>query len=77
VIADQARAHTAKRVEPFVTTQTRLELFYLPTYSPEFNPDEGVWSYLKSQALKAHQVTTKEERIEKTHEAFEWPTALP
>jgi transposase len=47
-----------------------LELFYLPTYSPDFNPDEGVWSHLKSQELKAHQATNKEELIKKTHEAL-------
>jgi transposase len=70
VIADQASAHTAKRVKQFVTGQKRLTLFYLPAYSPEFNPDEGVWSHLKSQELKAHQATTKEELIEKTHEAL-------
>jgi len=50
--------------------QKRLELFYLPTYSPDFNPDEGVWSHLKSQELKAHQATNKEELIKKTHEAL-------
>jgi transposase len=70
VIADQARAHTAKRVQAFVAGQTRLELFYLPAYSPDFNPDEGVWSHLKSQELKAHQATNKEELTKKTHQAL-------
>src|ERR1700692_1464462 len=70
VIADQASSHIAKRVKAFVAGQKRLELFYLPTYSPDFNPDEGVWSHLKSQELKAHQATNKEELIKKTHEAL-------
>ena len=70
VIADQASAHTAKRVKDFVAGQPRLELFYLPAYSPDFNPDEGVWSHLKSQELKAHQATNKEELTKKTHEAL-------
>ena len=70
VIADQASAHTAKRVKEFVASQPRLELFYLPTYSPDFNPDEGVWSHLKSQELKAHQAINKEELTKKTHEAL-------
>ena len=42
VIADQASPHIAKSVKAFVADQKRLELFYLPTYSPDFNPDEGV-----------------------------------
>ena len=70
VIADQASPHIAKSVKAFVASQKRLELFYLPTYSSDFNPDEGVWSHLKSQELKAHQATNKEELIKKTHEAL-------
>ena len=70
VIADQASPHIAKSVKAFVAGQKRLELFYLPTYSPDFNPDEGVWSHLKSQELKAHQATNKEELIKKTDEAL-------
>jgi transposase len=70
VIADQASPHIAKSVRAFVASQKRLELFYLPTYSPDFNPDEGVWSHLKSQELKAHQATNKEDLIKKTHEAL-------
>src|SRR6266404_8824631 len=70
VIADQASPHIAKSVKAFVAGQKRLELFYLPAYSPDFNPDEGVWSHLKSQELKAHQATNKEELIKKTHEAL-------
>ena len=70
VIADQASPHIAKSVKAFVAGQKRLELFYLPTYSPDFNPDEGVWSHLKSQELKAHQATNKEELIKKTREAL-------
>ena len=58
-------------LKAFVAGQKRLELFYLPAYSPDFNPDEGVWSHLKSQELKAHQATNKEELIKKTHEALE------
>jgi transposase len=70
VIADQASPHIAKSVKAFVAGQKRLELFYLPAYSPDFNPDEGVWSHLKSQELKAHQATNKEELIKKTREAL-------
>src|SRR5271165_6507724 len=47
VIADQASPHIAKSVKAFVAGQKRLELFHLPAYSPDFNPDEGVWSHLK------------------------------
>ena len=36
----------------FVEAQNgRLELHYLPSYSPELNPDELVWNNLKTYAL--------------------------
>jgi|TARA_R110000851_G_scaffold263476_2_gene416020 transposase len=25
----------------------KLKLFFLPPYSPELNPDESVWGYIK------------------------------
>ena len=70
VIADRAPAHIAKKVRAFVARQKRLKLFYLPTHSPDFNPDEGVWSHLKSQELKAHQATNKKELVQKTKAAL-------
>ena len=71
VIADRAPAHIAKKVKAFVGREKRLKLFYLPTHSPDFNPDEGVWDHLKSQELKAHQATTKTELINKTTAALQ------
>ena len=70
VIADQASPHIAKEVRAYVARETRLRLFYLPTHSPDFNPDEGVWDHLKSQELKAHQATTKKELVQKTKAAL-------
>ena len=29
----------------------KLRLFFLPPYSPELNPDEQVWNYLKHNGL--------------------------
>lgn len=33
------------------STEGMLELYYLPGYSPELNPDETVWSYVKHHAM--------------------------
>jgi len=33
----------------------------LPAYSPDLNPDEKVWKYLKNVKLKAHQARNKKE----------------
>lgn len=57
VIADQASPHTAEQVKRYVESNKRLRLFYLPPYSPDFNPDEETWNHLKNHELKAHQAT--------------------
>jgi transposase len=61
VVMDQAPPHTSKRTRAFVEQQTRLHVFYLPKYSPDWNPDEKVWNHLKHQELKSHQAKTKDE----------------
>ena len=62
VIEDQAPAHTSWKIKEFVKSNSkRFALYYLPPYSPNLNPDEEVWNYLKNQKLKAHQARTKKE----------------
>ncbi|MEO3824554.1 IS630 family transposase [Actinomadura sp. B10D3] len=40
LIVDGGRIHTSKITRRFVNRIERLELFFLPPYSPELNPDE-------------------------------------
>lgn len=59
LIVDGGRIHTAKMTKRFVERTERLELFYLPPYSPELNPDEWVWRNVKHnrvgrQAARSH-----------------------
>ncbi len=61
VVMDQARPHVSKKTKRFINMQKRLHVFYLPPYSPDFNPDEKVWNHLKYQELKGHQAKTKAE----------------
>lgn len=61
VVMDQAPPHTSKKTKAFIEQQSRLEVFYLPKYSPDWNPDEKVWNHLKHQELKSHPAKTKEE----------------
>ena len=56
VIEDNARPHIAGAVKDFVReNKNKIAVYYLPTYSPDLNPDEKVWKYLKYVKLKAHQ----------------------
>ena len=52
LIVDGHPAHKAKIVAHFVASmKDRLQLFLLPPYSPELNPDERVWNDLKNNAV--------------------------
>ena len=61
VVLDQAPCHKSKSVKKFLSSQKRLHVFYLPPRSPEFNPDEKVWSHLKHHELKSHTAKTTKE----------------
>lgn len=61
VVMDQAPPHTSKRTRAWIATQPRLHVFYLPKYSPDWNPDEKVWNHLKHQELSSHQAKNKDE----------------
>jgi transposase len=55
IIWDNASIHDCLVTRNFLQTQPkakRLHLVKQPTYSPQLNADEMVWSYLKCNALK-------------------------
>jgi transposase len=52
LIVDGHSAHRAKKTQRFVESiKERLELFFLPPYSPELNPDELVWNHVKNHRI--------------------------
>ncbi len=66
VVMDQAPPHTSKKTTNYIESQERLHVFHLPTYSPDWNPDEKVWNHLKHYELASHQAKTKEELVNLT-----------
>lgn len=61
VVMDQAPPHISKKTRTFIESHKRLHVFYLPSYSPDWNPDEKVWNHLKHHELKGHKAKTKQE----------------
>jgi transposase len=52
-VVDGHSIHKAKLVKEYVaSTQGKLELVYLPPYSPQLNPDEQVWKNVKAEVAK-------------------------
>ena len=48
LIADRARYHTSKETAKWLDEhKDRIELFFLPSYSPDLNPGEWVWKNVK------------------------------
>jgi transposase len=61
LIVDRHPAHRAKKVRDFVdATEGKLRLFFLPSYSPELNPDELVWNHLKNHGIGKRIVHSRE-----------------
>ena len=75
VVLDNASAHTTKRLEPFVRqNQGRLELVFLPTYSPHLNLIEILWRFMRGQVTRNHffeSLTTETEAV------VNWLNKLP
>jgi transposase len=54
LIVDRLRAHMTPEVQAWVAAhRERLEVFYLPRYAPELNPDEYLNNDLKGQVNEA------------------------
>jgi transposase len=52
MILDNSRIHHAKMLESFLLeNKHRLELVFLPPYSPKINLIEGLWGWLKSEII--------------------------
>lgn len=58
LIVDPHAVHHSAAVTRYVATTTgRLRLFFLPSHSPQLNPDEWVWRNVKGHRLGPSQVT--------------------
>lgn len=61
LIVDGHPSHRAKIVSRFVEgIKDRFQMFFLPPYSPELNPDEHVWNDLKNNTIGRQSHATKE-----------------
>jgi transposase len=81
VIVDGHPAHKAKLVTRFAASVApRLQLFRLPSYSPELNPDEWVWNDLKNNGIGRKMITgpddLKREVLAHMHHLQKSPTLI-
>ena len=58
LIVDGHPVHKSAAVSRFVaSTEGKLQLFRLPPYSPELNPDEQVWNQVKNHGVGRIPIT--------------------
>ncbi len=54
-----------------------ITLLHLPPYSPELNPVENVWAYLRGNKLSNRVLDTYEAIVDACCDAWTWLTAQP
>ena len=47
IVLDNASIHGCKFIKNFLLKYPEVKIFNLPTYSPEYNPTEQVWKWIK------------------------------
>lgn len=70
LILDNLRVHHGKKVKQWLgKNKENIEVFYLPSYSPELNPDEYLNGNLKNKVYSGKPVRSRED-IEKKTRSF-------
>jgi transposase len=60
---DNVRSHHARILKPFLEAHPELEIRYLPPYSPDLNPVERIWWYMRKRITHNRYLSTLRERI--------------
>ena len=80
LILDRHPAHIAKLVAQYVQDQKgRLEMYFLPGYAPELNPDEFVWNHVKTHGIAKRPLYKNEslrQRLQRDLELIKTTPAL-
>lgn len=64
MVLDNVPYHHAKRLKPVLERyKHRIELVYLPPYSPDLSPIERVWWYMRKKITHNRYVLNLQERI--------------
>ncbi|KAA6314068.1 hypothetical protein EZS27_035262 [termite gut metagenome] len=65
MLLDNVKFHHAKRLQPILKRfEYRIELLFLPAYSPDLNPIERVWWLMRKQITHNRWLKTMEQRVE-------------
>lgn len=71
LILDNYSVHHSKKVQEFLDQNPRLHLKFLPPYSPDLNPAEWLWGFLRLKYLNGKAHETVDALIQTLKTAFE------
>jgi transposase len=71
VIADNARYYRCKLVTEYIQANSRLQLIFLPPYSPNLNIIERLWKFYKKKVLYNKYYETFDEFKKQTQDFFD------
>lgn len=77
MILDNAKIHHAKLLENFLKENPRLQLEFLPPYSPNLNKIEEFWGWLKDSVINNVFFHTREEIQEAVNGFVNWVNTVP
>jgi transposase len=63
LVWDNLNVHLQAQMRQFIEVTPWLRVFYLPTYAPELNPVEGIWSVFNATVLASLAATGLEQVI--------------
>jgi transposase len=67
---DNVSFHRARGLQELLAAHPRLELRYLPAYSPDLNPVECAWWYMRKRITHNRYLSSLKERIAKFWRLF-------
>lgn len=69
LVVDGHPAHKANIVKQYLQSMKgRLELYFLPPYAPDLNPDEFVWSHMKTNGVSKKPLRKNESMRKRVEE---------
>ena len=78
IVTDRYSVHRSKVVmEYLATTNGRIQIFFLPAYSPELNPVELIWNNIKPQKIARYLIQSAEELVERAKDLLESLKQMP
>lgn len=71
MVLDNVRYHHAKRLKLFLEkNKHRIEFIFLPPYSPDLNPMERVWWYMRKKITHNRSLESLKERVKRFWKLF-------